>query len=313
MRERLLARLKNRAGELAQHPDLADKLAELWAAAEQRLPHRPVAQTVFVDRIADALLPTADADTDAETPATATATFAALERVVPADLYLATALAQRDDQAFAIAEAELMPAVRQSAGRVDSAQAFVDEVAQRVRDRLLVGDRDTPPAITQYRGTGPLARWVRVVASRIALDIKRADSKTSSGGDDNDLSQLPAPDDPELEVIWRTCAAEYKTALAEAFAGLSRRERNLLRQRYIDDLNIDALGRIYKVHPSTAFRWLRQVEERLASATRGALMKKLAISESQLHSMERLVMSQLHVSLGRMLKTPGGRKSSPKV
>jgi RNA polymerase sigma-70 factor, ECF subfamily len=307
MRERLLAKLGTRAGELAQHPDLASKLAELWAAAEQRLPDLPVAQTVFVDRIADVLV-AGDDDADA-----APATFAALERIVPADLYLAAALAQRDDQALAIAEAELMPAVRQSAGRVDSTQAFVDEVAQRVRDRLLVGDRDTPPAITQYRGTGPLARWVRVVASRIALDIKRADSKTSTGGDDNDLTQLPAPDDPELEVIWRTCAAEYKAALAEAFAGLSRRERNLMRQRYIDDLNIDALGRIYKVHPSTAFRWLRQVEERLASATRGALMKKLAISESQLHSMERLVMSQLHVSLGRMLKTPGGRKSSPKV
>jgi RNA polymerase sigma-70 factor, ECF subfamily len=293
MRQRLLHRLGARAGELADHAALARRLEELCAVGEERLPHKPVTRDAFVDRIADALL-AGDGD----------ASLAALDKLVPADLYLAAALAQPDEVALAIAEAELLPAVRQSAGRVDSTQAFVDEVSQRVRDRLFVGDRDTPPAITQYRGTGPLARWVRVVASRIALDIKRADSKTSSDGD-GDLTQLPAPDDPELEVIWRTCAAEYKSALAEAFAGLSRRERNLMRQRYIDDLNIDALGRIYKVHPSTTFRWLRQVEEKLAEATRSALMKKLAISESQLHSMERMVMSQLHVSLSRMLKTPG--------
>ena len=294
--ERLTKRLGDRAGELAATPELEAKLAALCELAEARLPHRPVARPAFVDRIADTLLANDDAPT-----------LDSVERVQPADLYFACALAQQDERAIAICEAEMMPAVRQSAGRVDSTQAFVDEVSQRVRHRLLVGDGETPPAIVQYRGTGPLNRWIRVIASRIALDMKRADAKVDDESEDA-LSSLPAPGDPELQVIWQTCATEYKAALSEAFASLSKRERNLMRQRYIDDLNIEALGRLYRVHQATAFRWLKQIEERLATATRSALMTKLAISESQVHSMERLVASQLHLSLPRMLR---GGKSKP--
>ncbi|MBX3155430.1 MAG: transcriptional regulator [Deltaproteobacteria bacterium] len=289
-RDRLIAKLGDRAGELAEYDGLERALAALVDAGTARLPHNPVPDDVFVERIADALLTGEGA-----------VTVAQLERIQGADLYLACALAAKDARAVEVSEAELMTAVRQSAGRVDSTRAFVDEVSQRVRDRLLVGDGTSPPAITQYRGSGPLGRWVRVVASRIALDIKRADAKHTDDGEDA-LSQLPAPNDPELEVIWRTCAAEYKAALDQAFAGLSKRDRNLMRQRYLDDLNIDALGRIYRVNPSTAFRWLKQVEQKLAEATRAALMHKLSISESQVHSMERMVVSQLQLSLVRMLR-----------
>jgi RNA polymerase sigma-70 factor (ECF subfamily) len=295
---RLVERLGRRAGEIADDAALAAALAEAFDAAKARLPHEPVARGVLVDRIAGALLASDDPPE-----------LAALRRLHHADLYLACALAAVpiDDQALALVEAELMPAVRQSAGRVDANAAFVDEVCQRVRDRLLVGTAEQPAAIAQYRGGGPLARWVRVIASRIALDIKRGDAKIDREGEDA-LASLPAPGDPQLEVIWRTCAAEYKVALAAAFETLSRRERNLLRQRYIDDLNIDALGRLYRVHPATTFRWLKQVEQRLAASTRAALMDKLALSESQAESMERMVVSQLQISLTRMLR--GGKKTS---
>jgi hypothetical protein len=52
---------------------------------------------------------------------------------------------------------------------------------------------------------------------------------------------------------------------------------------------------------------LQQVERQLASATRSALMTKLRLSESQVHSMERLVANQLELSLPRLLR--GGKKS----
>ena len=291
--DQLLARLGERGVVLAAEPQLAALLEALFDRAEGRLPHRPIPREAIVERLADALLASEETpDPDA------------LSRLNASDLYLALALAAKDERALEIAEAELLPAVRQTVGRIDASTSFVDEVSQRVRERLLVGDGTSPPAICQYRGTGPLTRWVRVIASRIALDLKRADVKLERESEDA-LAQMPAPSDPELEMIWRTCADEYKAALAEAFEGLSKRERNLLRQRYLDDLNIDTLGRIYRVNPSTTFRWLKQIEERLAEATRAALMAKLAISESQVHSMERLVASQLQLSLPRMLRGGG--------
>ena len=296
----LIARLGERGAMLAADPQLAPLLDGLFDRAEGRLPHRPIRRDAMVDRIADALL-ASDEPPDRE----------ALTRLNASDLYLALALAAKDLRALEIAESELMPAVRQSVGRIDASASFVDEVSQRVRARLLVGDGDAPPVIVQYRGTGPLARWVRVIASRIALDLKRADFRppverepVPAPAPEPVPEPVPAPDDPELEHMWRTCTDAYRTALAEAFACLPRRERNLLRQRYLDNLNADALGRLYRVSPSTTFRWLTQIEARLAAATRAALVRQLALGEVEVPSeerLERLVASQLQPSLPHML------------
>lgn len=294
-RDRLIARLGSRGAALGAAPagdggdDLDGALRDAIAAGEARLPHAPVPREQLVDRIADSLL-AADRPID----------LAAVKKLRAADLYLACALGLGDARALALAEAELVPAARQATARIDAGAAFVDEVVQRLRDRLFVRGQ-APPGIAQYRGSGPLARWVGVVASRIALDLKRADARVAPEVDDV-LATLPAPDDPELAVIWQTCAAEYKAALTAGFATLSRRERNLLRQRYIDELDIDALGRLYRVHPATAYRWLRQVEQRLAAATRAAVMDKLSLSESQVRSIERLIASRLQLSLARLLR-----------
>ena len=291
---RLIARLGSRGAALGGAPageggdDLAGALREAIAAGEARLPHAPVPREQLIDRMADGLL-AADPPID----------LAAVKQLRAGDLYLACALAAGDARALALAETELLPAARRAAARIDAGRAFVDEVVQRVRERLFVRG-ESPPAIERYRGTGPLARWVGVVASRIALDLKRPDSRVVDNEDA--LANLPAPDDPELAIIWRTCAAEYKAALTAAFAGLSRRDRNLLRQRYLDELDIDALGRLYGVHPATAYRWIKQLEQRLAAVTRAAVMQKLSLSESQARSMERLVASQLQLSMVRMLR-----------
>jgi RNA polymerase sigma-70 factor (ECF subfamily) len=213
------------------------------------------------------------------------------------DLYLATALAAGDARAIALAEAELIPAARQAARKIDRNDAFVDEVVQSVREKVLVGPE---PAISQYRGHGPLARWFRVVATRIAIDRKRRDRPGDA--DDDAIAQLPAPDDPELDAIWRTCADAYKRALAAAFAELDKRERLLLRQRYVDGLDINALGRVHRVHPSTAFRWLEKAEDALAAATRTKLRTSLALTDSQVASMERLVANHLQISLTGLLR-----------
>jgi hypothetical protein len=106
-----------------------------------------------------------------------------------------------------------------------------------------------------------------------------------------------------LDLMWRLCGDEYELALAGAVARLPRRERNLLRQRYLDDLNEDALGRMYRVSPSMTSRWLQQIEGRLAAATCTAIRAKLAISEVEGYSVERLVERRLQRTLPQMLRS----------
>jgi len=295
---RLLARLGDRGMKLASDPQLPALLDGLFDRAEGRLPHRPIRRDAMVDRLADALL-AGDEPPDCE----------ALARLNAPDLYLALALVEKDIRALEIAQSELIPAVRQAVGRIDASASFVEGVSQRVLERLLAGDGTAPPVIVQYRGTGPLARWVRVIASRVALELKRSDVQIEGEGEpaqEPDPAQASEASDLELETMWRTYADEYRAVLAEAVAGLSRRERLLLRHRYLDDLDGDALGRIYRVNASTTSRWLKQIEDRLAAATRAALMAKLSVSEAQTRRieqrMEQLVASQLPLSLPQTLR-----------
>jgi RNA polymerase sigma-70 factor (ECF subfamily) len=263
-------------------------LDEIVGRCAVRMPEVVVDGEAFVARLCDALL-------TYEGPVT----LAALDGIAVDDLYLATALAAGDPGAIAFAERELVPVLRQAAVKIHGDRTFVDEIVQRARHKLFVADAGTKAGITKYRGTGPLTRWLRVVATRIAVDLKRTDNKLDN---DDAIAELVAPDDPELALIWHTCADAYKRALAHALKLLPKRDRTLLRQRYVDGLELDALGKIHGAVASTMMRRLRKIEEQLAEATRERLKHELALTDSQLHSMERMVVGQLPMSLTRMLR-----------
>ena len=96
-------------------------------------------------------------------------------------------------------------------------------------------------------------------------------------------------DDPEIEYMKRTYAAEFRAAFADAMAQLGPREQTLLRYHHIDGLNIDEIGAIYRVHRVTAFRWLEKAKETLVVATLGALKTRLNVSPRELDSVLRLI------------------------
>jgi RNA polymerase sigma-70 factor (ECF subfamily) len=76
-------------------------------------------------------------------------------------------------------------------GRIDSTPAFGDEVCQQLREKLFVAPAGSAPTIADYSGRGPLALWLRVVACRTALNLKR------QRGD------LPLADSqPERDPLW---------------------------------------------------------------------------------------------------------------
>ena len=91
-----------------------------------------------------------------------------------ADLYLAFAAGRGIPAAVTRLAARIAPAIAPAIRRIDGSPAFLDEVCQVVRVRLLVGAAE-PPRIAAYRATGPLDAWLRVTAVRAALNIKRGD------------------------------------------------------------------------------------------------------------------------------------------
>ena len=157
-------------------------------------------------------------------------------------------------------------------------------------------------------GRGDLRRWVRSVAVRTCLNELRKGKREILVDDDHLIAQHAiAADDPEVEYMKRTYAAEFKAAFADALAQLGAREQTLLRYHHVDGLNIDEIGAIYRVHRVTAFRWLEKAKNQLVQRTLELLRARLKLTPPELDSVLRMIRSQIHLSLVRQLGGPSDK------
>ena len=211
-----------------------------------------------------------------------------------ADVALAAACLAGDADALVRLDRELVECVDRAVRKLGGDRAIVDEVAQRLRTRLLVGDG---ARITEYSGRGPLRAWLRVVATRELLDMKRHDKLETPMGDAT-LDALPgAEHDPELQYLKASYRAAFRDAFRAAFAALEPRERDLLRRHHLRGQNIDALAARLTVHRATAARWVARARERLLEETRARLAASLEVDDRELDSILGLIASRLEVSL----------------
>jgi RNA polymerase sigma-70 factor (ECF subfamily) len=226
-----------------------------------------------------------------------------LDELHVTDLYLAWACAKHDPTALAIFEQQHMQRVRSLARGTDA-----DELVQRVRVRLLASDSDAGPRILQYSGRGPLAAWVRMVTTRMAIDAARAAQASDIRRDFGDAT---SPPDPELDYLKARYAGAFQAALERALGSLSPKERALLRLCYVENAAPSAIAAMYNVSGRTAQRWLVDARERVLERTRAHLTETLAVRGPELESLLELMKSRMHVSLQRVLEQPKLEDSSP--
>jgi RNA polymerase sigma-70 factor (ECF subfamily) len=222
-------------------------------------------------------------------------------RLHAADLYLACACARGDATAIARFEerhtADIRAIYTQSRGH----KPPFDELFQVVRARLFTGER---PKIADYGGLGELKNWVRVTASRVLVDlIRSADPPADQhGSGDQAFLAVPSPaDDPEMELLKRTYQAEMRQAFEDAARALSPEERNVLREAYQHGMSIDQIAATHGIHRATAARRLQGARDAVLRGTRQLLMQRLRLSRSELESALRLIESQMHVTVERVL------------
>jgi RNA polymerase sigma-70 factor (ECF subfamily) len=175
----------------------------------------------------------------------------------------------------------------------------LDELAQAVRVKLFAGES---PRIREYRGTGSLKNWVRVVATRTLIEMaRRAKDADSIDDETSGVIPLTAPDDdPEMAYLKRRYAAEVKEAFEIAAGELGPEDRNVLREHYARGLSIDQIAAVHGVHRATAARRLVSARESVLAATRRILMTRLRLSRAELESVVRMVESRMHVTAERV-------------
>jgi RNA polymerase sigma-70 factor (ECF subfamily) len=222
---------------------------------------------------------------------------APLEQVRGPEFFLACACLAGDESALSAFEEQFIARVDKAVAGVDASPSFIDEVRQRVRERLLVG---ASPKLAEYSGLGSLQAWTRTVALRLALNHKRDSAREVQ--DEGLLDALPfAGRDLELDYVRAQHRGDFAAAFREALGSLEDRSRNVLRLSYVDRLSIDQIGTMYGTHRATAARWLSQARDELMEQTRTRLAQRLKLTQSDLSSLLGALQSNLEISIKRML------------
>jgi RNA polymerase sigma-70 factor (ECF subfamily) len=217
-----------------------------------------------------------------------------------AELYLATACAAGIAAAQVAFEERYFPVVRRAVARIRTHRDG-EELVQHLRSLMFLGRGEGGPLVGRYGGRGSIESWLRVVTVREVIAEAGKKPDPAAPLTDSALEELASSNDQELDYLRRLYGPEFKGAFQAAFHGLEGADRTLLRYVYLDGLDTAALGRILRVHRTTAARQLAKVHEQLFDRTRAHLGAALEVGPAELESILKLVQSQLSVSLSRLL------------
>jgi RNA polymerase sigma-70 factor len=212
-------------------------------------------------------------------------------------VYLAAGCLANAPAALAILDREILAQVPGWVSHMGRSPAFGDEVRQRLAERLLVGES---PRLADYAGRGALAKWARVAATRVALNLldDKHERHARGAGGDSVLEILPAAGrDADLDLLRGRYAAELSTAVKEAIAELPREQRVLLRLAFIDGHSGERIAALFKVNRSTVSRWLRLAREAVMDGARRRLAVRLKLTLAEVDSLARALHSQLDLSI----------------
>lgn len=225
------------------------------------------------------------------------------------DLFLACACARGVRGAHRALEAAVVAQVPAFLGRIERDSAIVDEIVQRLRERVLVGTADRPPRIAEYRGRGSLAAWARVAVIRLHADYVAEQSRGRPLDEEDDAWRVHA-----LAIGGDVAAAKaehreaVEEALRDALRGLPPRDRTVLRMHYVDGLSLSRIGDLYRVDKATVSRWLRVVRDRVANDALARLAEETGMTADEARSLLGILASTLDLSLVGILN---GDAASP--
>ncbi|MGQ0507716.1 MAG: hypothetical protein ACT4TC_20630 [Myxococcaceae bacterium] len=224
-----------------------------------------------------------------------------------AEWCVAQAAARGDAGACEVANALCVEALQPWLSRNRFPEALQEEALQTLRVRLF-GSPAAAGNLAEYEGQGPLRLWLRVVGVRTALNVLRASNAEACGEvalDDRSWDRLPLlKPAPEKALLNEEELRLFKRAFEQAVSRMEHRMRVVLGLRFVRDTPIEDIARLYSVHRVTVSKWLRearaQLEREVTSQVR-ALAREEGVSFDPSRGW---VLSQLELSLTRLLSLP---------
>ena len=219
-----------------------------------------------------------------------------------ADLVLAFALANGDEAALSIFEAEFVPQLESALVRAGISADLVDDALQVVRFRLLVATDNRKARISTYRGRSSLGRWLYVVAIREAPC-----NGPASNGETDDRPRARRRCDRKR---WRprrrsfsseSIAQRFRRPSVQPLARSRAKSACFFASTSSEGLSDGEIAKIFDVHRTTALRWVERAVTQLVAKAKVELAHDLSVEGSELDSLLRGLVSHLDLSLGRLL------------
>lgn len=126
--------------------------------------------------------------------------------------------------------------------------------------------------------------------------------KSQSSLDANTPGAAGGAGDPELAHVRRTYGKAMKGAVESALKDLEPDDRNVLRFYFVDGLTVEQIARMRSVHKSTVSRLITRVRAHLLEQVKDEVAANVQARREELSSVLRAVVSQLDVSLERVLR-----------
>jgi RNA polymerase sigma-70 factor, ECF subfamily len=220
-----------------------------------------------------------------------------------ADLVLALACAAGDGAATTLFVERYGGDISRTARRVG---ATGDDFVQHALTHLLVGG-DQGPRIGRYAGRGRLQSFVRMVTSRLAIDLVRAESARRPTEAD---AMAAAPLGDPLSTLEEAEGAEHvASALGAIFAELRPVERRVLRMRYLLGFSVSRTSVALGIHEVSVSRMITRVRARILERLRTTLADD-ASDGVQAAALASIVRS-LDVSIAGWLRTHPTAEAAP--
>lgn len=283
-----LERLRDQAHGAEGSEELERAIVALWEAGAAAWPGVELSRQVFARHLGE----------HAEGPSP----IESLNGLSGEELYLACACAQMSSAALKAFERSYLSHTPSFLSRMSPTPSLIDDVKQALREKLFLGKDGEPPKIAGYSGRGSLLTWTRVVAARLALNMKRGKNQQAETGESAIDAVAAVGGDAELDVLQSRYQEEFHKAVKEAFASLTSKQRNILRLHFVNGLSGEKIGAVFRVHQTTVARWLAAAREDVLTTTKSLLRQRLKVRDEELDSIVRGLQSRLDLSMTALLK-----------
>lgn len=227
-------------------------------------------------------------------------------------LFLCAACARRDAGALGTLDERYFPYLRGVIAKIENGAEFVEQALEATRRLLLDG---AVPKIASYTGNGRLVAWLRIIAHRVALTLKRTDENA-------------ARHESALDELWNEATRQVSGASArradharvfercvrDVLQMLPSVDRTLIRLYYLEGSDVDALGRMYGKDRAAAALWLKRCRERMQEELKQRIAAEFSqLGPSELASLARFVQHEIDLSVSVLLESDRESRASALV